>query len=181
VGRSAPTAARRPSGIVRTGAHDIAPDEQLQGGGQRAGIARADRAVLLAAGDAVGQPVQDEPLEGADALEDVRVQELGIDVEDAPEERVRAEALRALRDEQGQPFALARGARRLRLGLGEDARELPRHQRLQQRRHVGKAPVDRHAAHARAARDVREGGAAHADGQDARAGGVEQRVIRGTL
>jgi hypothetical protein len=74
---------------------------------------------------------------------------------------------------------LARGRERGDLGLdvGDDLRELARHERLHEGRHVGVAAVERHAAHAGAARHVRHRRAPHPDRQHARLRGVEQRFV----
>jgi hypothetical protein len=131
--------------------------------------------------DAVRQPrlerADGRALEGAPPRRDVRQQQLGVDVDDAQEQWMAREPVDA-RDGRGhEPFARRRERRHLGLDLADDLRELARHQRLHQRRHVGVAPVERHATHAGAPRDVRHRRAPHPDRQHARLRGVEQRLV----
>ena len=108
----------------------------------------AHGAVAAAGLELRGQAGDRQPLHAAEADRDVGEQQLGVDVEQAVEQRVRVQPPRGRGDHRHRPLAAAPGAAG-RARVVDHAAELPGHQRREQRLEVREAAVERHPADAR--------------------------------
>ena len=110
----------------------------------------------------------------AETLGDVRHQQIGIQLDHAPHDRIRRNSFDGARRRrhQSRPSGGQMGGGGLR--LTDDVVELSGQQRGPQRLGIGEQPVHGHAAGPGPPGDIGHRGSSHAHGGDALAGRVEQ-------
>ena len=118
--------------------------------------------------------VEDGALAGAESLDDVGEQQVGIGPQDLHEQRVGPDGLDRPHDRRNQLLTRRPGAGVRRSG----ERDLPGQQVGDDRAGIGPTPVDGRPAHPRPTRDFGERGPPHPELEHARAGSVENLVGR---
>ncbi len=137
------------------------------------GIARADRSVDLARGNRLRDPLDDDSLARAEAVDDVGHQQVRIRPQDLHEQRVLPHAGGDLDDgaHQLDPGGL------VAVHVGDDDADLPCQQVGDDGPGVGPAPVHGGTADARAARHLGERRAAETEVEHTRARRVQDLVV----